>query len=260
MKPAEKPQAQSASTAEPAPESESDRVGREIDRTARVLERARRSVTRSKSSRAQRLLASALDFQSDAGAAYKDHQYARAERLTDAARNYAYRATRMVGPPREDPEYVEHVLQRTDDALDRANDVLKNGAERWAWDQHEELKRSQKDAWKRFKDGDAKQAYKRTLAVRDGVLKLLGKLENLPVPRATAEKAMSGAQVAFQQTSKELGPKPNAEAARFVRLANDYLAKARESFSRKNYRSALLQAKVVERQLERAVDVGRPRG
>jgi hypothetical protein len=80
------------------------------------------------------------------------------------------------------------------------------------------------------------------------------------VPRGTAEKAISGAQAALDQASKELGPKPNAEATRFVRLATDYLEKARDSFNRGSYRSALLQAKVVERNIEKAVDVGRPRG
>jgi hypothetical protein len=78
------------------------------------------------------------------------------------------------------------------------------------------------------------------------------------VPRETAEKAIGGAQEALDQANKELGPKPTVEALRLVRLANDYLAKARESFSRGSYRSALLQAKVVERHVEHAVDVGRP--
>ena len=165
----------------------------------------------------------------------------------------------MVGPPREDPDYVDHVLRRTDDALERAKDVLKTGAGRDAWSQHDELRQEQRDAWKVFKAGDIGSAYRQTLGVREGVLSLLRQLQDLPVPRETAEKAIGGAQAALEQASKELGPRPSLEAARLVRLASEYLAKARQSFSRGSYRSALLQAKVVERHVEHAVDVGRPR-
>jgi hypothetical protein len=91
------------------------------------------------------------------------------------------------------------------------------------------------------------------------VLALLRQLQDLPVPRETAEKAIGGAQMALEQANRELGPRPSIEAARLVKLANEYLAKARQSFSRGSYRSALLQAKVVERHVEHAVDVGRPR-
>jgi hypothetical protein len=237
---------------------EADRVDSELERTERLVGRAQKSIILSKNTRAMKLFTSALDFQSDSRDAYKVRQYARAERLTLAARDFADRASRMVGPPREDPDYVEHVLRRTDDALDRAKDVLKTGAGRDAWSQHEDLKREQKNAWKVFKNGDVGSAYKETLGVREGVLALLRQLQDLPVPRETAEKAIGGAQAALEQASKELGPKPGVEAVRLVRLANDYMTKARQSFNHGSYRSALLQAKVVERHVEHAVDVGRP--
>ena len=237
---------------------ESDRVAAELERTERFVGRAQRSILLSKNTRAMKLFTSALDFQSDSRDAYKVRQYARAERLTLASRDFADRASRMVGPPREDPDYVEHVLRRTDDALDRAKDVLRTGAGRDAWSRHEELKRGQKNAWRVFKEGDVGAAYNQTLGVRDGVLALLRQLQDLPVPRETAEKAIGGAQAALEQANKELGPKPSLEAVRLVRLAGDYLTKARQSFSRGSYRSALLQAKVVERHVEHAVDVGRP--
>jgi hypothetical protein len=230
-----------------------------VERTERFAARVQRSVLTSKNTRAMKLFASALDFQADSREAYKVRQYARAERLTLAARDFADRASRMVGPPREDPDFVERILKRTDDALERAKDVLRNGADRASWRSHEDLRNQQKDAWKTFKDGDVGSAYKQTLAVREGVLVLLRQLQDLPVPRETAEKAIGGAQAALEQANKELGPKPNAEAVRLVRLANEYLAKARQSFQRGSYRSALLQAKVVERHAEHAVDVGRPR-
>ncbi|HMI30934.1 MAG TPA: hypothetical protein VK527_04280 [Candidatus Limnocylindrales bacterium] len=239
--------------------SESERVAAELERTERYVGRAQRSVLLSKNTRAMKLFTSALDFQSDSRDAAKVRQYARAERLTLAARDFADRASRMVGPPREDPDYVDHVLRRTDDAIERAKDVLKTGAGRTAWSRHEQLSQDQKEAWKTFKTGDVGLAYRETLAVREGVLALLRQLEDLPVPRETAEKAIGGAQAALEQANRELGPKPNVEALRLVRLANDYLAKARQSFGRGSYRSALLQAKVVERHVEHAVDVGRPR-
>lgn len=238
--------------------TEADRVSTELERTERFVGRAQKSIVLSKNTRAIKLFTSALDFQSDSREAYKVRQYARAERLTLASRDFADRASRMVGPPREDPDYVEHVLRRTDDALDRAKDVLKTGAGRDAWNQHEALKDEQKDAWKVFKSGDVGSAYKQTLGVREGVLALLRQLQDLPVPRETAEKAIGGAEAALEQANRELGPKPTIEAMRLVRLANEYLAKARQSFNHGSYRSALLQAKVVERHVEHAVDVGRP--
>ena len=238
--------------------TEADRVSTELERTERFVGRAQKSIVLSKNTRAIKLFTSALDFQSDSREAYKVRQYARAERLTLASRDFADRASRMVGPPREDPDYVDHVLRRTDDALERAKDVLKTGAGHDAWNQHEALKEEQRDAWKTFKSGDVGSAYKQTLGVREGVLALLRQLQDLPVPRETAEKAIGGAEAALEQANRELGPRPTLEATRLVRLANDYLAKARQSFSRGSYRSALLQAKVVERHVEHAVDVGRP--
>jgi hypothetical protein len=163
----------------------------------------------------------------------------------------------MVGPPREDPEYVERVLKRTDDALDRAKDVLQNGASRYSWDQLNGLRNNQKDTWKIFKSGDVGTAYQKTLSTREGVLALLRQLEDVPVPREAAEKAIDGARAALDQASKELGQRPNGEVSRQVRLASEYLAKARQSYQRGSYRSALLQAKVVERHVEHAVDVAR---
>ena len=239
--------------------TEADRVSSELERTERFVGRAQKSILSSKNTRAIKLFTSALDFQSDSREACKVRQYARAERLTLAARDFADRATRMVGPPREDPDFVEHVLRRTDDALERAKDVLQTGAGRDSWRQHEDLKQEQKEAWRVFKAGDVVGAYRETQGVREGVLALLRQLQDLPVPRETAEKAIGGAQMALDQANKELGPKPSVEAVRLVRLANEYLAKARQSFSRGSYRSALLQAKVVERHVEHAVDVGRPR-
>ena len=239
--------------------SEADRVASELERTERFVMRAQKSIQLSKNTRAMKLFTSALDFQSDSREACKVRQYARAERLTLAARDFADRASRMVGPPREDPEYVEHVLKRTDDAIERAKDVLKTGANRDAWRRHEDLREEQKEAWRAFKGGEFGGAYRQTLGVREGVLALLRQMQDLPVPRETAEKAIGGAQAALDQANRELGPKPSLEAARLVRLASEYLVKARQSFSRGSYRSALLQAKVVERHVEHAVDVGRPR-
>ena len=239
--------------------SESDRVGSELERTERFVTRAQKSILLSKNTRALKLFTSALDFQSDSREACKVRQYARAERLTLAARDFADRASRMVGPPREDPDYVDHVMKRTDDALERAKDVLRTGAGRDSWRRHEDLKQEQKEAWRVFKGGDFNGAYRQTLGVREGVLALLRQLQDLPVPREAAEKAIGGAQAALEQANRELGPKPNVEAGRLVKLASEYLVKARQSFSRGSYRSALLQAKVVERHVEHAVDVGRPR-
>jgi hypothetical protein len=238
---------------------EKERVIRELERTDRVVARSQAKVGVGKNARAVDLLGSAGDFQSDAREAFKLSQYVRAERLTLAARDYADRAARLVGPARDDPDYVAGLLDRTDDALDRANEVLHGGASPPLERRFEALKRDQKDARKDFKEGRVSDAYKGTLAVREGVLALLRDADDLPVPESAAQRAVRGAERVLDHATKEIRASQTPESGRLLRLGSTYLEKARASLARHDYRSALLQAKVVEQHVERAMDAARAR-
>jgi hypothetical protein len=215
-------------------------------------------VPRSRNARATDLLGSADQFQQDARSAYDLKQYARAQRLTLAARDYADRAARIVGPATDDPEYVEGVLERTDDALDRLKDVLRSSERSRDRTQYESLKDDQKGAWKQLHDGDVRSAYSSTTLVRDGVLSVMQRLPEIPISCDAAEKAVRNAERAREKAAGDLGAKPAVEAAKRLAQADGQLSKARSYLERGDCREALLRAKVAEQQLERAVDAARP--
>jgi hypothetical protein len=189
-------------------------------------------------------------------------QYARAQRLTLVARDYAERAVRIVGPAVDDPEYVEGVLDRTDDALDRLKEFVKAGgggpgAER----RLDRLRRDQKAAREQFRAGDVSGAYKATVAVREGALKILAPGQNPPTVRIspeTAERAVKSAERVRENAAVDIGPRPGTQATRYLARADQLLAKARAQLSRGNPGEALRSAQAAERQLERAVDAARP--
>ena len=238
--------------------SEADNVAREIERTALWMARANAVVPRSRNARAIDLLGSADQFQQDARSTYELRQYARAQRLTLAARDYADRSTRIVGPATDDPEYVESVLERTDDALDRLKDMLRSSEGSRDRNQYESLRDEQKDAWKQLHDGDVRDAYASTTRVRDGVLSVIQRLPEVPISCDAAEKAVRNAERAREKAAGDLGLKPAVDAAKRLAQADGQLSKARGYLDRGDCREALLRAKVAEQQLERAVDAARP--
>ncbi len=238
--------------------SEGDRVAREIQRTEVWMRRAGGVVPRSRNPRAIDLFGTAGQFQQDARSAYDLKQYARAQRLTQAARDYADRATRMIGPATDDPEYVKSVLEHTDDALDRLKDVLHAGDGDRDRIQYESLKDEQKGAWKIFHADDVRGAYAATVRVRDGVLAVLQRLPEAPVSCDAAEKAIKNAEGARESAVEEIGAKPPLEATRRLQQADGQIAKAHALLDHGDCKEALLRAKAAEQQLERAVDAARP--
>jgi hypothetical protein len=235
-------------------------VAREIERTAVWLSKAGASVPRARNARADGLLASAVEFQSDARSAYEVQHYARAQRLTQAAREYAERAMRLVGPAKDDPENVKAALDRTDDALGRLKDYVKTGRGSAASRGYEDLRDRQKAAHERFGNGDVRGAYSATILVREGVLKLIQdpRPSRSAISRETAERAVKSAERSREKAGEDIGPKPGREASRFLLLADQQLARARAFLARNNPTEALLRAKAAERQLERAIDAARP--
>ncbi|HEY6571935.1 MAG TPA: hypothetical protein VI198_01350, partial [Candidatus Eisenbacteria bacterium] len=233
------------------------RASREVERTEPVLRSVKAKVVRSFNKKAREEFEAAIAHQRDARQALGENLFARAERLTLEARDMARTIAVHIGPPEDDPDYVSMTLDRTDDALHRANEVLRDAGEEPERNRLAALERRQKEARRLHKDGSTRRAYASTREVRDGVLTLLRECDDLPVREETAEKALKRASRSMDQANGELGERLNAAAERLAREARVQMAKARAAFARKNYRDTLLHSKLVERNLELAVSAQR---
>lgn len=246
-----------AVTAAPAgTPAESDRVARELIRTNRLLSAVEPKVNRSGNDKAKDDLASAVSRQVEARQAMDGNLFARAMRLTLEARAFGKSAATKVGPLEDDPDAVGRALEQTDDALARAREIIETAPPK-ARNSYDALETQQKSARDLHKEKKTRRAYAETRRVRDGVLQLLRECANLPVSEATARKALKRAERATERADGDLGASPTAEARRLDREAKAQLQKARVAHARGNYRETLLYAKLVERNLERAIGAQR---
>jgi len=239
------------------PIDEGTRVRTEIERTEPVLRAVHAKVLRSFNKKAREEFEKAATLQRDARDALSQNLYARSERLTQESRTLAREIAVHLGPPQDDPDYVAMTLDRTDDAIGRAREVLKAAGGEAEQDRLTALERRQKDARRLQKDGSTRDAYAATRDVRDGILTLLRDCDDLPVPAETAEKALKRATRALEQAKGELGERPTIAAEKLARDARAQMEKARAAYARKNYRDTLLHSKLVERDLELAVSAQR---
>jgi len=237
--------------------SESERVSREVVRTDRMLGEVDAKVSRTRNEKAKVDLESGRARQQEAKTALTSSFYARAMRLTLEARAFGKSALIKVGPANQDPEFVERALEQTDDALHRADDLIDGARTSRTRRRFGDLEDQQKKARQVFKDGDVPSAYSLTRRVRDGVLDLLRQIADLPVSQDTAKRAIRRAERAMSQADDDLGEHPSARARRLEREAQAQLERARASYERESYRDALLHAKLVERNLELAIDAER---
>ena len=240
-----------------APLDEGARVRRELDRTDPILRSVRAKVIRSFNKKAREEYEVAAARQREAREAVDQNLFARAERLTLESRSLARQTAVHLGPPEDDPDYVSMTLGRTDDAISRAQEVLRDAGGVAERRRLAALERRQKEARDLFDGGGTRKAYTATRDVRDGVLTLLRECDDLPVREETAEKALKRASRALEQAKGELGERMNAAATRLSKEARAQMDKARAAFARKNYRDTLLHSKLVERNLELAVSAQR---
>ena len=236
---------------------EGTRVRADIERTEAILRSVRAKVLKSFNKKAREEFEKAAAAQHDAREALTQNLYARAERLTQEARTQAREIAVHLGPPQDDPDYVGMALDRTDDAIGRAREVLSEAGGTEEGDRLSALEKRQKEARRLQKDGATRDAYAATRDVRDGVLTLLRDCDDLPVPEATAEKALKRATRALEEAKGELGERLTTAAEKLARDARVQMEKARVAYARKNYRDTLLYSKLVERDLELAVSAQR---
>lgn len=107
------------------------RVQDQLQRTREILDRARDRLSHCDLPAARELLRTALDMQARAEQAYGETRYLAALQLTMSARERALRALQMCNAGESLEETVANALQRTDDVLARAHEVVDaNGSER----------------------------------------------------------------------------------------------------------------------------------
>lgn len=233
---------------------EPERVTREISVTDRAIATAEGRVDRTTNDKAHSDYKNARLRQNEAKDAYGQNLYARATRLTLEARAYVKSALIQAGPPENDPVIVARALSQTDDALDRAHEILEGGGAPRLQRIYEELRAQQEDARRLYKSGAVRGSYAETKEVRNGVLDLLRQCADLPVSRDTAKKALRRAERMLSQTKREIGPKGSAQAIELEREAEQQLDRAQSSFDKESYRDALIHSKLVERHLQRALE------
>ena len=253
------PPADASGPADPETLTEPERIQRELRQTDRLIALHRSKVLRSGNARAQELLADAVGREREARQAFQEGHYARAARLTREARAATREAAVLVGPPEDDPAYVRRVVDRAEEATKMAKDVLDQGAQPPQWRRYQVLCGELEEARRQFRDNSPREAYALATKVRDGVLDLLRQCHDLPVPKETAERAVRHAERGLEVTGRELGANPNDRAERLSREARAQMSKAKAAFSRREYRSAVIYSKLVERSLEQALAAQRSR-
>jgi hypothetical protein len=237
--------------------SEAERSEQDLLHTDRLIRVLRAKIHRSGNTKAQERFLHARKREEEAREAFEQSQFARATRLTMEARTLAREAAVMVGPPDEDPAYVGRMLDRADDALHLAREVLDQGAGPSLWKRYHGLRNDLGRARELHEEGDTGEAYRSAIAVRNSVLDLLTEAEDLPIPASTASQAVRRVEQAMKRASEELGKSPREEAERWRRQAAGHLAKAKQSYARKDYRNSVLYSKLALRVLDQAVTAQR---
>lgn len=237
--------------------TEQERLEHDLLHTDRLIRVLRAKIHRSGNSGAQERFTAAMKREREAREAFDQSHFARSSRLTHEARTLAREAAVMVGPPEEDPAYVARTLDRAGEALTLALEVFDQGAGGSIWKRYNGLKNDLTRARSLHKEGDTREAYRMALEVRNSVLDLLTEAEDLPIPASTASKALQRVEQAVNRASKELGPSPREEAAEWQREASGHLAKAKQSYGRKDYRSSMIYSKLALRVLDQAVTAQR---
>jgi predicted S18 family serine protease len=100
------------------------RVQDQLARTREVLDRARDRLAQCDLPAPREMLRTALDMQARAELAYSETRYLAALQLTMSARERALRALQLCNAGESLDDTVEHALQRTDDELARAHEVV----------------------------------------------------------------------------------------------------------------------------------------
>jgi len=103
------------------------RVEEQLQRTRELLDRARDRLASCEATAPREMLRTALEMQERAEQAYRETRYLAALQLTMSARERALRAMRLCNASDSIEETLAIALQRTDDVLSRAHEVVDAG-------------------------------------------------------------------------------------------------------------------------------------
>lgn len=143
-----------------------DRVLVQLERTRELLDRARERIEECDVDRARSLLRAALEMQTRAEASARDGRYLAALQLTLSARERGLRALRLCNLQENINEAAERALQRTDELISRAREVVQergDEAARRALDRAVEI---EGEAWAQFRAGHFEGSLRLTQSAR----------------------------------------------------------------------------------------------
>jgi hypothetical protein len=146
----------------PAP----DRVLAQLERTRELLDRIRDRIEECDNDRARALLRVAIEMQGRAEAAARDQRFLAALQLTLSARERALRALRLCNMEDNVEEAAERALNRTDELISRARDLVADSgseAARLALGRAIDL---QAEAWAQFRARHFEASFRTTQSAR----------------------------------------------------------------------------------------------
>lgn len=143
-----------------------DRVSIQVERTREILDRTRDGLASCDNIRARSLLRVALDMQARAEQADDESRFLAALQLTMSARERAYKAQRLCNIEDSMQDTAARALQRTDDVLARAREVIDAGAPPPAHDQLQRAVALQGQAQAEYRGGQFDSALRLTQNAR----------------------------------------------------------------------------------------------
>lgn len=144
-----------------------ERVQLQVERTRELLNRVRPRIDECSDDRARVMLQSAFEMQSRAEVALAEQRGLAALRLTMSARDRGWRALRLCHLQEDPGEGAERALHRTDERIDRAHELLADGAPPRAEAALRLAVDLQSRGWADFRAGKQESALRLTLSARD---------------------------------------------------------------------------------------------
>ncbi|HKQ98092.1 MAG TPA: hypothetical protein VJV75_09480 [Candidatus Polarisedimenticolia bacterium] len=143
-----------------------DRVLVQLERTRELLDRARERIEECGHDRARAMLRAAFEIQLRAEASAKEGRYLAALQLTMSARERALRAMRLCNVEENLRESAERALNRTDELITRAKDLVADHGNEQARRALERAVDLQGEAWVQFRAEHYDSALRLTQSAR----------------------------------------------------------------------------------------------
>ena len=226
---------------------------RELERTDEILRKASELVAAANNAQAAELLESALGIQEQAHVAFRNGFPEVARIRTMTARGLANRIFALLLDPEERADRVEQELQRTDDMLSRARDVLGPQSPDISRTLLEGALKHQSQAWELFRAGSHRPALRMTLQARELLNKLRLQTEEFDPARLEEEFRRTEELVARAMDAAKTG---SSRVVQLAEQASDLLRRAHEFVSDGRYLAARHHLTQAQRLAHRSLRLG----